>query len=543
MCPAPALVFLALAFLIVVVKTSRRKSLSNIRCPPSASSLLGHDYDLNRQSDAGDLELAWLNEYGPTWRYRGFLGTNGLMTADPKALHHIFHRSGNSYAKRPAQIHIAYLIAGPNIAWVHGEDHQRHRRIMEPAFNKARLRSFLPLFRRISTKLAEKWKAELATKQATDMLVNIWLSRATMDIIGEAAFDYDYNALDGAGENPLSKAYHGIFTDVDSKVSPMAMAFRATWDYLPTALLKTFRYLPILPFTRLRSLNNMFSMYGEEILRENAPTVDAAKQGLGKDVMSILINANNSGEAKKRLSNEELRAQISTLTVAGHHTIADTLTFVLYEIARHPEYQARMRAEIKETRARIVARGNFDLTIEDLESMTVCTNAIKETLRYHSITTQLPRVATKDDVLPLAYPITGVDGKTVTEVPVSKGQLIICSLSTYNRLPQVWGEDAGRWIPDRWTRMDTGKQTTIGMFSNLMTFSAGSRGCIGWRFAIIEMQALIAELVEVFQFSLPSGATYDHDEVQRVPTVTGMLPLIRDKPEIGPALRLSVAFA
>ena len=57
------------------------------------------------------------------------------------------------------------------------------------------------------------------------------------------------------------------------------------------------------------------------------------------------------------------------------------------------------------------------------------------------------------------------------------------------------------------------------------------------------MQALIAELVEVFQFSLPSGSTYDHTEVQRVPTITGMLPLIRDKPEMGPALRLSVAVA
>ncbi|KAI0768757.1 PAH-inducible cytochrome P450 monooxygenase PC-PAH 4 [Trametes elegans] len=544
MFPTAALILLALGFFVAVVKLiQQRKGLSNIRGPPSTSTLLGHDYDISRQSDVGNLELEWLKEYGPTWKYRGFLGENGLMTADPKALQHIFHKSGYNWAKKPAQNHLGYLMAGPNIAWVHGEDHQRHRRIMNPAFSAAQLRSFLPLFQRIGTKLAEKWKTELATKQATDVMVNVWLSRASLDIIGEAAFDYDYNALDGADKNELSKAYHGIFMDADSMVPPLTMAFRATWDYLPEALLKTFKYIPVAPFTRLHGLNKVFSVYGEKILREKAPTVDTEKQAHGRDVMSILINANNSGEAKKRLTNEELKAEMFTLTLAGHETTSNTMTFILYELARHPEYQARMRAEIKETRARVVARGDIDLTIEDLDSMATCTNAIKETLRFHTIAAQLPRVATKDDILPLAYPITGADGKTITEIPMRKGQFVVCSFATYNRLPQVWGEDAGTWNPDRWTKLDTGKQTNVGVFANLMTFSAGTRACIGWRFSVIEMQALLAEIVERFQFSLPSGSTYDKTELQRAPTMIGMMPLIRDKPEIGPALRLAISVA
>ena len=62
------------------------------------------------------------------------------------------------------------------------------------------------------------------------------------------------------------------------------------------------------------------------------------------------------------------------LYILRSHSVADSLERYL---ARHPEYQARMRAEIKETRARVVARGDIDLTIEDLDSMTTCTNAIK----------------------------------------------------------------------------------------------------------------------------------------------------------------------
>lgn len=34
-------------------------------------------------------------------------------------------------------------------------------------------------------------------------------------------------------------------------------------------------------------------------------------------------------------------------------------------------------------------------------------------------------------------------------------------------LPQVWGEDSHVWNPDRFFRIDVGKQTNVGMFANL----------------------------------------------------------------------------
>ena len=70
-----------------------------------------------------------------------------------------------------------------------------------------------------------------------------------------------------------------------------------------------------------------------------------------------------------------------TLTLAGHETTATTFSFLLYEVARHPEYQARMRQEVLEARARIFERGDVEFTMEDLEGMTVCMNAIKVSTR------------------------------------------------------------------------------------------------------------------------------------------------------------------
>ena len=70
-------------------------------------------------------------------------------------------------------------------------------------------------------------------------------------------------------------------------------------------------------------------------------------------------------------------AEMFTLTAAGHETTAATLTFLTYELARHPKYQTRMREEILAAKSRIEQRGDSEFTMDDLEGLTVTVNAIK----------------------------------------------------------------------------------------------------------------------------------------------------------------------
>jgi cytochrome P450 len=56
----------------------------------------------------------------------------------------------------------------------------------------------------------------------------------------------------------------------------------------------------------------------------------------------------------------------STLLFAGHDTTANTLTWYLWELAKHPESQERIRAEIIATRAK---NGGKEFSITDLDSM------------------------------------------------------------------------------------------------------------------------------------------------------------------------------
>ena len=54
---------------------------------------------------------------------------------------------------------------------------------------------------------------------------------------------------------------------------------------------------------------------------------------------------------------------------AGHETTASTITWALYELAKSPETQRRVREEIKATRTRATQRGDRELSVADLDSM------------------------------------------------------------------------------------------------------------------------------------------------------------------------------
>ncbi|KAI0721330.1 cytochrome P450 [Cerioporus squamosus] len=535
------LILLVVVFVLLAAELVRRRryrSLKHIRGPPVPSWTLGHEYVFTRQQETGEFDFAWMKEYGTTWRIGGLLGSDTIMTADPKALQHILHKSGYNYPKRRDVSKMSEIFSGgPGITSVAGEVHQRQRKIMNPAFSATQLRSFLTLFQENGRKLCEKWEKEVVSNPSSKpVFVNKWLAKTTLDIIGQAAFDYNYGALDET-ENALSKSYSTLFIDSSLYTTKLKFFYRTVWHYLPDWVLEILKYTPTRELKRVHSTSRLFREVAGNLLREKGSEVkERAEEGY-KDVLSILVKANASEEPRSRLSDQEMKAQMQTLTLAGHETTASTVSWMLLELARHPEYQARLRAEIQARREVVRARGDIRFTIDDLDSMTLLNNAIKETLRYHAIVFHLNRYALKDDVIPLQDPIVTATGEVIDAIPVKAGTWIKLSFCGYNRLPSVWGADPDVWNPDRFFQIDPTKQTKLGVYANLASFSGGVRSCIGWRFSLIEMQALVSELLEKFEFSLPKDEVYD---IQRIPAGM-MIPLVRGKWHLGSVIPLCVA--
>lgn len=87
-------------------------------------------------------------------------------------------------------------------------------------------------------------------------------------------------------------------------------------------------------------------------------------------------------------------------------------------------------------------------------------------MRFHGIVHMLVRIAEREDVIPLSQPIVSTTGELISEIPVSKGQYINASVCGYNRLKEVWGDDAHEFNPARFLETKTG-QITVGVFANL----------------------------------------------------------------------------
>lgn len=100
--------------------------------------------------------------------------------------------------------------------------------------------------------------------------------------------------------------------------------------------------------------------------------------------------------------------------------------------------------------------------------------------------------------------MTGKDGQAITHLHVKKGQQIVIGIYTLNRSKQIYGEDADDYRPERWLdeKRDRSPEKALSFtaWSSLMTFLAGPRGCIGYRFSLLEIKVLVFELVASFEF-------------------------------------------
>jgi len=57
--------------------------------------------------------------------------------------------------------------------------------------------------------------------------------------------------------------------------------------------------------------------------------------------------------------------------------MSNTLCWALFELAKHPEMQTRLREEIRKTEAVVFARGDTEVTITDFQTMSYTTAVMK----------------------------------------------------------------------------------------------------------------------------------------------------------------------
>ncbi|KAJ7480993.1 cytochrome P450 [Mycena latifolia] len=471
-----AILFTVLAGYLVLW---RKSTIRHIAGPPPPSWIFGNMLQLLLSPEYGDYEFEWLKLYGPVYRLKGCFGQDRLMVADPGGLQYLINSPHFVHAPVPENV-VNMLFGEKSVLGVRigGKEHRKLKSALNVGFTAAAVRSYQPVFEKVARIITEQ--LEKSSSATTDICP--LLSLATLGAVSEAAVGY---SIEDLGDEFVTT--NAQVMALASGGSPVQILADSIGSYFPTWLLGSLIYLPTSAFKTLRTAKFLANKLGRRIVRDK---IDASKNGLeiNDDVFSLLLQ----DKTGKALSEREIVAQTAIILVAGQDTTANTLAFALLELAKDQVFQNRLRAEIH---SNIGAGCAYD-------DMPLLNAFIKEALRFYPTEPLSDRVAIQDTVIPLAQPITTTTGERISKIPIRKGQLVTQAIGSYHRLESRWGEDADKFKPTRWLDGTIYQGEAIGPYANLLSFLGGPRTCLGWRFAVLEMQVIVYELVSKFSFAI-----------------------------------------
>ncbi|KAJ7473626.1 cytochrome P450 [Mycena galericulata] len=487
--------------------------LRNLPGPNGALPVLGHFITIDNDST---ITSKWRDDFGTNYQFRGLFNKRELYTADTKALNHILIHD-SLYQKGAVAQKLISEFLGNGLLAVEMEEHKRQRKILNPAFGVAQIRELTAIFNQKSLQLRDIWIREIAAGSGSARIdVFAWLRKMALDAIGAAGFNYQFNAMNPEDTpNELDQ----VFTQLlHSPQSQRQAALRFAQASVP--------FLHIFPMPgnkAIQGARSKMANIGNKLLADSKAAVKAGggeKTATARDLLSIMVKANMATDIpdNQRLSDADVIAQIPTFFVAGHETTSTATAWALHALSVNPVVQTQLREEL-------LAIPNDNPTMDELNSLSYLESVVRETMRVHTPVGFTIRMAMEDDVLPLSKPYIDRRGKVYETIPIRKGTLIRIPIAAVHSDQAIWGDDVAEFRPERWEHVPEAATAIPGAWGNLLTFLAGPHNCIGFRFAIVEMKALLFTLIRAFELNaaVPEGGLgFTSTPVQR-PVVSSEL--------------------
>ncbi|KAF7358136.1 hypothetical protein MVEN_00861700 [Mycena venus] len=441
--------------------------LRHVVGPKNASLIFGNFKDM---ADDPHLTTKWRSEFGANFVFSGLFSISELHTSDLKAINHIVARP-EIYQKPPSLLNYTELLIGKGVLTVELDEHKRHRRALNPAFGVAQIRAVTEIFVEKAVQLREIWARQAEQQNgAASVDVLAWLRRMTLDVIGQAGFNYQFDALEVKGKSTeLNEAFTKLFHSPQTNSYDL---FRVSQAIMPVLSL-----LPGPGRNLGRAARNQMYTIGKQIVSKSKADVKAAegeKSLSGKrDLLSVLLKANLSTTIPEtqRLNDTEVVSEIPAFFFAGHETTSSATAWALYALSVNTVAQTKLREEL-------LTMSTDNPTMDELHSLPYLEHVVRETMRLHAPVVATQRMAMKDDVLPLSKPYIDREGRAHDSLP-----------------------------PERWENIPASVSNIPGVWANLLTFFAGPHNCIGFRFSLVEMKALLFTLIRAFEFeqAVPKG--------------------------------------
>jgi cytochrome P450 len=205
-----------------------------------------------------------------------------------------------------------------------------------------------------------------------------------------------------------------------------------------------------------------------------APMMYSAPRASRTDLAAVLVRMKRDG----LLDEEEVVAHLTFTIAASFDALSSATVSTLYYLARNPEWQERVRAELC---SKIPSADAIELG--ELQQCEESEWAVREALRLNAAAPVLWRRALRD---------TEFDGYSIPAGTVTGVNPMLTHL-----LPQIWVEphhyDPERFAPEQ--------ALTRHRFA-FVPFGGGAHACLGANFASLQVRALLRHLLENHDLAL-----------------------------------------
>ena len=326
--------------------------------------------------------------------------------------------------------------------------HRTQRRLMQPAFNHDRVATYGSVMTRRALQASAGWRPGESRDIALEM------QRLALGIVGETLFGAD---LDPEG-GEVRDAIEQIKDLVSQAFGPLG---RLT-DRLPA-------FFP----GRIESekvAKRLDAVIGRMIERRRAGPASG-------DLLSMLMRAHEAGGASP-MSDRQLRDEAITLLLAGNDTTALALTWTWYLLAKHPEVEAQLHAELDAVLGERIA------TPDDVAQLPYTMKVLTEALRLYPPAWLLGR--------------TAIRRVAIGKYEIASGDTVLFSPYITHRNPRYYALPH-EFRPARWPVAGLPK------FAYL-PFGGGARVCIGEPFAWLEGALVLATLARRWRLRADAGS-------------------------------------
>ncbi|KAJ9174135.1 hypothetical protein P3X46_017195 [Hevea brasiliensis] len=387
-------------------------------------------------------------------------------------LYEIFNNKDGEFLKLEIDKYYKKLL-GDGIATTRGDKWFTLRRLSNHAFHAECLKGMIPAIIASVEMMLERWKyrdsKEIDAFQEFKVL--------TSEIISRTAFGSSY--LEGQ---------HIFDTLIRMAViiTRNIKLVKTTDDVESDELEKGIR----------NSIINMMKR------REEAAIMDQSSDGFGSDFLGLQLKAHHDDNSDRRISVEDFNhLDCKTFYVAGHETTASSITWTLFLLAIHTDWQDKARKEMN--------------------------MIINEALRLYPPVVNVPRQVQRqvrlgklnNNCCNYATQISYNHANCcnyATQISYNHANccnyannFITCILSSNNHNPQIWGEDVHLFKPERF--VEGVAKATNNNVTAYLPFSLGPRSCVGSNFAVTETNIAVSMILQHYQFTL--SPTYVHSPV------------------------------